>query len=345
MNHAPQADARQPGGSGQRKLWPILLAGGALLAIVAVLSLVYGSTIYSLREVYAAFVEPASTKAQLILTTLRLPRMLVTVLIGANLGMAGALMQAMTRNPLASPSVFGLNAGAALAVVSMSLMLPGLSAAWRVYGAFAGALATAVLVYAVSHMIRWGKIELNMALIGVTAQTFLAVGTQGLLLFNESKTDMLLFWLAGSVIGNRWYEVSVLAGWSLIGLLGSLWLRRSLSVMGLGDELARGLGQRVKLLRVGVLITVVILAGVSVSIAGPIGFVGLIVPHMARYLVGLDYRRVIPVSGLLGALLLTLADVGSRMISYPGETPVGIVTALLGTPYFIYLARRKGVGS
>ncbi len=343
MMKASQRDGI-PGRGSHRRLWTVVTACGLLLAVAILISLRYGSTTLSVRVLYDAIFHYTPSREQLILTTLRLPRVVVTVLVGANLGVAGALMQAITRNSLASPSVFGLNAGAAFAVVCMTMLLPGLSAAWRVYGAFAGALGTAVLVYALSHMIRWGKIELNMTLVGVTVQAFLAVGTQAMLIFNESKTEQLLFWLAGSVVGNRTYEASVLAIWSLPGLAAAAWLSRSVSVLGLGDELARGLGQRVRLLRGAALAVVVVLAGVSVSIAGPIGFVGLIVPHMARYILGLDYRRIIPASALLGALLLTLADIGSRWISFPGETPVGIVTALLGTPFFIYLARRRRTG-
>lgn len=325
-----------------RRLWLSVALCSLLLVTVIVLSISIGSTFIPISSIYSALADYTPTRENLIIMNVRLPRTMVTVLIGANLGVAGAMMQAITRNPIASPSIFGINAGAAFAVVCMTMLIPGISPAWRVPGAFVGAFGAALLVFFLSLIIKWGKMDVKLVLIGVTVQTFLAVGTQSMLIFNESKAELLLFWLSGSVVGNHWQEVAVLAVWSGIGLIMGVALSRSLAILSLGDETARGLGQRVGLLRVAATTAVVILAGASVSIAGPIGFIGLIVPHIVRYLVGIDYRKVIVFSALLGALVLTLADVASRWINYPGETPVGIVTALLGTPFFIYLARRKG---
>ncbi|MBD2848290.1 iron ABC transporter permease [Paenibacillus sp. IB182496] len=314
----------------------------ALLTGAMLLSLRYGTTHYSLSEIITGLFIDHSSREGLILSTVRLPRLAATVLIGASLGVAGALMQGVTRNPLASPSVFGVNAGAAFAVVLMIVLFPAVPVLWRVCGALIGAIGSVTLVFALSKIIRFGKPEVKMALIGVTMQTFLAVGTQALLLLNESKAEQAMYWLAGSVVGVRWPAIAILACWCAVGLALALGLSRSLAALSLGDEVAASLGQQVRRLRLMAVCAVVMLAGASVAVAGPIGFVGLMVPHIVRYMAGVHYRVVLPLSGLLGALLLTGADVCSRAISYPGETPVGIVTALIGTPYFIYLARRQG---
>lgn len=336
-----QPKLRSIGGRG--KVTAVLGVGGLVLAAAFILSVWFGSSRLPLSTLHSALFDYGPTREQLILVKLRLPRTVATMLIGANLAVAGALMQALTRNPLASPGIFGINAGASFVIVLSLMRFPGMTANWRMAAAFAGALGTALLVYVVSQLIRWGKGELRMALTGVTVQAFLAVATQALLLFNEGKTETVMFWLTGSAAGLRWSSTSALIPWSLGGLAAALLLSRAVSVLSLGEEVARGLGQRIGLLRAAVLAVVVVLAGISVSVCGPIGFVGLMVPHIARALAGVQYRTVIPVSAVLGAALLTLADAGSRLISFPAETPVGIVTAILGGPFFIYLARRRRI--
>src|SRR6478735_3967621 len=274
----------------------IFLAVIILLLISMFLSISIGSIHISFGTIKQAILNFDGSKEQSIIQSVRLPRLLVTAFVGANLAVAGALMQALTRNPLASPGIFGINAGASAAMVFLTV---------------------------------------------VAIQGMLMSLTQTLLIFNESKTEGVMFWLTGSVIGRDWGHVHVLVPFSIAGLLIAFGLGRASSLLSLGDDVARGLGQRVFAIRAFTAVVVIVLAGVSVAIAGPIGFVGLVVPHMVRYLIGVDYRVVLPMSALLGASLLLLADVLSRFITYPYETPVGAVTALLGTPYFIYLARRK----
>ncbi|WP_427126620.1 FecCD family ABC transporter permease [Priestia megaterium] len=319
----------------------IFLAVIILLLISMFLSISIGSIHISFGTIKQAILNFDGSKEQSIIQTVRLPRLLVTAFVGANLAVAGALMQALTRNPLASPGIFGINAGASAAMVFLTVLVPGVSMIGGVFGAFLGGAVAAVIVYVMSSLIKGGDSDVKLALTGVAIQGMLMSLTQTLLIFNESKTEGVMFWLTGSVIGRDWGHVHVLLPFSIVGLIIAFGLGRASSLLSLGDDVARGLGQRVFVIRAFTAVVVIVLAGVSVAIAGPIGFVGLVVPHMVRYLIGVDYRVVLPMSALLGASLLLLADVLSRFITYPYETPVGAVTALLGTPYFIYLARRK----
>lgn len=303
-----------------------------------------GSVDVSLSAIGNSILQFDGSKEHLVLRNIRIPRAIVCALVGANLAVAGALMQALTRNPLASPGIFGINAGASAAVVILTLTLPGLSGLGLVFGAFAGAAFVALTVYTLAVSMRGGHTEVKMALAGVAIQALMMSVTQTLLIFNDQKTSSLLFWLAGSVSGKDWSSVMMLLPWSIGALTIAFTLGKSASIISLGEDVARGLGQRIKLLRGVTSIVIIVLAGISVSIAGPIGFVGLIVPHIVRYFVGSDYRFILPFSAIMGAVLLVLADDVSRLVVFPYEVPVGVVTALLGSPYFIYLARRKRKG-
>lgn len=325
----------------------ILVAGSlAILIILLMLSLMIGSSWITLPTVIDyVFHYSTTVKEHIILHILRMPRTIAVILIGANLSIAGCIMQALTRNPLASPSIFGINAGASFMIVLCTIVLPAVNG-WILAGAgFAGGLLTVMIVLIMSVAIRGGKVEVRMALIGVVIQALLSSFTQGLLIFNEESASKILFWLAGSAAGVKWAELRLLAIVSVIGLIMAIGLSRSLSLISLGDDIARGLGQKIWTVRVVGSVIVILLAGISVSVVGPIGFVGLIVPHITRYLIGTDYRLLIPFAGVFGAILLTLADIGSRFVHFPAETPVGIITALIGAPYFVYLARRQSRSS
>lgn len=326
----------------------LILAVGSLAILITLLmlSLMIGSSWISLPTVIDyVFHYSTTVKEHIILHILRMPRAIAVILIGANLSIAGCIMQALTRNPLASPSIFGINAGASFMIVLCTIVLPAVNG-WILAGAgFAGGLLTVVIVLIMSVAIRGGKVEVRMALIGVVIQALLSSFTQGLLIFNEESASKILFWLAGSAAGVKWDELRLLAIVSIIGLIMAIGLSRSLSLISLGEDIARGLGQKIWTVRIVGSVIVILLAGISVSVVGPIGFVGLIVPHITRYLIGTDYRFLIPFAGVFGAILLTLAYIGSRFVHFPAETPVGIITALIGAPYFVYLARRQSRSS
>jgi len=312
-----------------------------LIGLGSYLSLFLGVTTIRPLEAIREWTSGNLSKETLVLTTLRLPRLVLGLILGANLAVAGALMQAVTRNPLASPQVFGVNAGASLFVVLALLLFPALGTANLVYFAFLGAMIGGVLVFSFASV--RGMTSLKLALVGMAIHLLLTSLTKGLILFNDRITNVL-YWLSGSISDSGWLEVRLIVPWSIIGLILAFSLAKSLAIFQLGQDVAVGLGQNITRIRMLAAVAVVLLAGVTVAVAGAIGFIGLMVPHIVRRLVGEDYRYVLPVSALCGGLLLTSADVLARFIAYPYESPVGIVTALLGAPFFLYLAKRQTKG-
>lgn len=312
-----------------------------LIGLSSYLSLFLGVTTIRPLEAIREWTSGDLSKETLVLTTLRLPRLLLGLVLGANLAVAGALMQAVTRNPLASPQVFGVNAGASLFVVLALLLFPAIGTANLVYFAFFGAMIGGLLVFSFASV--RGMTSLKLALVGMAIHLLLTSLTKGLILFNDRITNVL-YWLSGSISDSGWLEVRLIVPWSIIGLILAFSLAKSLAIFQLGQDVAVGLGQNITRIRMLAAVAVVLLAGVTVAVAGAIGFIGLMVPHIVRRLVGEDYRYVLPVSALCGGLLLTSADVLARFIAYPYESPVGIVTALLGAPFFLYLAKRQTKG-
>ena len=312
-----------------------------LIGLGSYFSLFLGFTTIQPLEAIREWSSGNLSKETLVLTTLRLPRLLLGLLLGANLAVAGALMQAVTRNPLASPQVFGVNAGASLFVVLALLLFPALGTANLVYFAFFGAMIGGLLVFSFASV--RGMTSLKLALVGMAIHLLLTSLTKGLILFNDRITNVL-YWLSGSISDSGWIEVRLILPWSIIGLILAFSLAKSLAIFQLGQDVAVGLGQNITRIRMLAAVAVVLLAGVTVAVAGAIGFIGLMVPHIVRRLVGEDYRYVLPISALCGGLLLTYADVIARFIAYPYESPVGIVTALLGAPFFLYLAKRQTRG-
>ncbi|MFT8321974.1 MAG: iron ABC transporter permease [Bacillus sp. (in: firmicutes)] len=319
----------------------ITFIGFIILVAASYFSLKIGAYHFTVHSIIHYLFSPDQSELSIILHDIRLPRLLITILVGASLAVAGAMMQGMTRNPLASPSVLGVNAGASFVVVLMTVLFPAVTGYLLIGSGFLGGLISASLIFMMSFVFKGGSIEVKIALVGIAIQALFSSATQSLLLFNEDSINKILIWLAGMLAGTTWDDVRLLFPISVTALIASFLLANSLSILALGDDVAKGLGQRTILVKVLVTFLVVLLAGSTVATVGPIGFIGLIVPHLVRFLVGIDYRKILPLSALFGANLLLIADVLSRFISFPSETPVGIVTALIGTPYFIYLARKN----
>jgi iron complex transport system permease protein len=280
------------------------------------------------------------TDRQVILT-LRVPRTLVGLLVGAALGLAGCVMQGVTRNPLADPGILGVNSGAALAVVG-SITFVGIdNPGGYVWFAFAGAAVGAVLVYAIASLGREGATPIKLALAGAALTAAFAAITQGVLLLDQSTFDQFRFWQVGSLAGRELGQVGQLAPFLVVGCALALLLGRSLNTLSLGDDLARGLGAHVGWSRAASAGVVVLLCGAATAAAGPIAFVGLTIPHVARMITGPDYRWTLPYSMVLAPILLLAADIIGRVVARPGELQVAIVTAAIGAPVFIALVRRK----
>lgn len=318
----------------------VLTVGFILLAFGFIVSISVGWTDMGLVSgVKSLLFASADSQEHLIVTTLRLPRALLAVIIGASLGVAGATMQAMTGNPLASPQTFGVNAGASLAVVAALVLLPSLPVPFLAPFAFVGAVLGGFAVYYMAAS--GGMTPVKLALAGTAVHLFLSSITEGFILFHQHSTDQVLFWLAGSLDGADWTDVQRVLPWAAGGLILAFFMARSIGIMRMGEDVAKNLGQNVARVRMICGLIVIVLAGSAVAVAGPIGFIGLMVPHLIRFLLGMESRMYLPMTALLGALLLVYADVLSRFIAYPYESPVGIVTALIGAPFFLYLVSKE----
>lgn len=319
----------------------LALTGLAVACLLAI-SLGVGSLRIPIPDVVSGLISPTDELNDLILQTVRLPRTVAGLLVGACLAVAGAIMQALTRNPLASPGILGVNAGAAFAVVAAVLMLGAPPLATYALFALAGAGVAGALVYGLAAATGTaGNSPLRLALAGAVLAAFLGALTTALLLLDQNTLDQVRFWTAGSLAGRDWELLRLTAPYMLAGLALSLPLARQLTTLSLGDDVARGLGQGSAAVKLSAAAAVVLLAGGAVALAGPIGFVGLVAPHLARFLIGVDYRWVLPYSALLGAALVTIGDIGARVALRPQEIPVGVLMALMGAPFFIYLARTR----
>lgn len=312
-----------------------------LTAAVAVWSVTLGTSRLAMSDVLAAIFAFDGSREHLVVTTLRLPRMLAGLLSGAALAVAGAIMQAVTSNPLASPGLLGVNAGAAFAVVMAMSFLGVASSGAHVWFAFGGAGSAAIVVYVLASAGPAGATPLKLVLAGVVLTTFLTSLTTAILIFDQTTLDAVRLWTAGSLTGRTMAHVAAVAPYILAGLAAALMFRRHLMTLSLGADVARSVGQNPFLWRGLAVVIVILLAGGAVALAGPIGFVGLVIPHIARMTVGVDYRWIIPFSAAGGALLVVLADMLGRAVFASQSFPVGVTMALIGAPFFIWLARSR----
>lgn len=322
-----------------KSFWLIL--GVIFLCLSLILSLTLGVVNFSVLTVYQALSAFDGSTEHLIIRTIRLPRSLICLFVGASLGVAGCLIQGMTRNPLASPSILGINSGAALAVVLVTSIRGSNSLITLAIAALLGATLTAIAIYWFASWGKGGVSPLNLILAGAAVTAFTSSLTSGILILNERSLDEIRFWLAGSVAGR---DLSIFLGilpYLLLGLSLGLLLSKQITLLSLGEDIAVGMGQNTLKVKLLTALAIVLLAGGSVAIAGPVGFIGLIVPHSVRLLLGNDYSWLIPGSLLLGAILLLLADTLARLLIPPQEIPVGLIMPLLGTPLFIALIRQK----
>jgi len=313
-----------------------------LLAVVAFASVAYGSKPIGLATVVDAFTAYDPTNNDhLIIRSLRVPRTVIGLGVGVALGLAGAVMQGVTRNPLADPGIFGVEAGAALAVV-VGIYVFGIgSLTGYVWFAFAGAGIASVVVYGLGSLGRGGATPVKLALAGAAMAALLGSLTSAILIIDIATLDQFRFWAVGSLAGRDAQIAAQVAPFLAVGVVLALAAARGLNTLALGDDAARSLGQRVQLARATSGLAVIVCSGAAVAAAGPIGFVGLTVPHVARAICGPDYRWILPWSLVLAPSLLLGADVIGRVVARPGELQVGIVTAFIGAPFFVALVRRR----
>ena len=328
---------------GRRVLW--LLAAVVVLALVTLASFAIGARGLALDTVWQALTRFDPADGDHAVVHARIPRTVLGLLAGAALGLAGAAMQGVARNPLADPGIIGINAGAALAVVTGIYVFGVSSLAGYIWFAFAGAAAAAVVVYLIASLGRDGATPVKLALAGAALSAGLFSLMNVILVSSRDTLDRFRFWQVGGIAGRDWSVVLPGLPFLLLGAVMVLATGRILNNLALGDDIARGLGQRVGLARGVTALGIVLLCGSATALAGPIGFVGLIIPHAVRFLTGPDYRWILPFSLVLAPALLLTADVIGRVVLLPGEVPAGIMTALVGAPVFVWLVRRsKGAG-
>jgi iron complex transport system permease protein len=321
-----------------------LVALAVALAACLVASLAVGARPVPLDEVWSALVAPTGTEGEVVVRSLRVPRTALGLAVGIALGLAGAVIQGHTRNPLADPGLLGVSAGAAFAVVLGITLLGAQDLTSYIWLSFAGALVATVLVVAIGAVAAGrsgGATPLALALAGAAVSAFLTAVTTALVLLDNATLDAFRFWSVGSIAGRGTDVLVPVLPFLVLGALLALAQGPALNLLGLGDDVARGLGSRVATVRVVGVLTVTLLTGAAVAACGPISFVGLVVPHVARILTGPDHRWLVPVSGLAGAVLLLAADVVGRVVVRPGELQVGIALAVVGAPFFIALVRRR----
>jgi iron complex transport system permease protein len=315
-----------------------------LVVVAALASVAIGAKAIALRTVLDALVayRPA-IEDHLIVHELRIPRTVLGLCVGAALGLAGAVMQGITRNPLADPGLLGINAGAALAVVVSTFAFGITSTFGQVWFAFAGAAVAGLAVYVLGSIGRGGASPVKLAIAGAAMAALLGSFTAALLLLDEATLDQYRFWAVGSLAGRDIDVAWQVLPFLVLGAVLAIGCSRALNGLALGDDVARSLGQRVALVRALAAGSVVLLCGAATAAAGPIWFVGLTVPHVARAITGPDHRWLLPYSMVIGAILLVGADIVGRVVVRPGELEVGIVTAFIGAPVFIAFVRRRRI--
>lgn len=328
---------RPPGGRNALKL----MAGVVLLVLFCAASLAFGARATSFDVVIDALFNFNPANGDHAVVRARIPRTVTGLCVGIALGLAGAAMQGVARNPLADPGILGVNAGAALAVVFAIYFLGITELTGYIWFAFIGAAVASVVVYSIASMGREGATPIKLALAGAALSAGLASLMNAILVSSKETLDSFRFWQVGSVAGRDWDLILPVVPFLLAGVLMTLTTGRILNGLSLGDDVARGLGQKVGLTRAFTAVGVVILCGAATAMAGPIAFVGLVIPHMVRTICGPDYRWILPFSAVAAPLLVIGADVVGRVILPPSEIQAGIMTALVGAPVFIWLVRRR----
>lgn len=318
--------------------WGMLIVFAGLALLGMILSIVQGVAHISLGDVMTILLYPTANTADQIIWNIRLPRAITGALVGSNLALAGAMLQAVMRNPLADPHIIGVSAGAGITGIMVLILYPAYLL-WMTPVAFCGAMIAAGAIY----LLAWknGIKPVRIILAGVAVSAFLGAGISGILIFYSDRVHGALMWMVGGLAARSWNDVSVIVPYAAIGLILSLISSPYLNVLALGDDMARGLGMAVERTRIFLTAIAALLAASAVSVAGLLGFVGLIVPHMVRLLIGTDYRFLIPGAALLGAAVVTLSDTAARLLFAPVELPVGILMAFFGAPFFLFLLRRE----
>ncbi|ARK22349.1 iron ABC transporter permease [Sporosarcina sp. P17b] len=321
-----------------RKRVIVLVTSGSLLLIAAILSLMIGPVSFSMQEIWNGIFVANDTMERRIVWELRFPRVLVGMIVGVSLAVAGAILQGVMRNPLADPGIIGVSSGAGLAATVIMIIYPAYIM-FLPLAAFLGALATAIVIYALSW--RGGASPLRIILVGVAINAVIGACMSALMLLYSDRVQAVLPWLAGGIAGVGWVQFEMIIYYAIAAFVLAIFSVKHIRILRLGDEVAKLLGHNVERSRFFLIVLSTLLAGMAVSVSGLIGFVGLVVPHIMRSIVGGDYRFLLPASALGGGLLVVVADTIARTLFNPIELPVGILLSFLGGPFFLYLIQKR----
>lgn len=317
-----------------------------IIAIVAfigmfIISMVFGAADATVKDVWQALTSNATGDKISIIREIRLPREVAAIFVGAALAVSGAIMQGMTRNPLADPGLLGLTAGANAALAITLAFIPSANNLGIMSACFIGSAVGAIMVFGIGAMKNGGFSPLRIVLAGAAVSAFLFAVSEGVGIYFKVSKDVSM-WTAGGNIGTSWSQLQVIVPFILIGILISLIFSRQLTILSLSEEVAVGLGQKTTQIKAILFVVIILLAGASVALVGNMVFIGLMVPHMVRAIVGTDYRFILPMSAIFGATFMLLADTLGRTINSPYETPVIAVVAMIGLPFFLLIVRKGG---
>ncbi len=319
----------------------IFIVGAIFLFIISSLFLYIGSERISFIEIYdSIFHFNASNFSHIIIKDIRLPRLLADIIVGGSLAIAGAIMQCNTKNPMADTGIMGVNAGATFAIIFMMTFFPNLSRLERFGFSFLGALIATILIYSIAVMGRRGSTPERMILSGMAVSTLFSSITMAIILKNGAVIRMMKY-MAGSSANTRWMDIKISIPFFLICVFLSLIIAKTLTLSNLGDEVSKGLGVNLFIGKLLSTLIVLFLSGISVIVIGPVGYVGLLIPYIVKLIVGLDYRYILPISCMYGAIFVTVVDLIARTIIRPREFPVGIIVAVVGVPFFIAVSTAK----
>ena len=317
----------------------LVLIAFAILAILGCgVSLLKGSVDISYTDIWRILIENGTSAKDQIILNIRLPRTVVAALVGMNLSLSGAILQAVMKNPLADPHIIGISSGAGLAGVMIMILYPAMEYLITPV-AFLGAMGAAICIYILAW--KGGIRPVRIILAGVAVSAFLGSGISALMIFYSDRVHGALMWMVGGLAARSWPHVDIILPYAIIGMILAFLGAKHLNILQLGDEIARGLGLNVEVTRIAMTAIAALLAASAVSVVGLLGFVGLIVPHAARLIIGSDYRFLLPASALLGIAVVTISDTFARIIFSPIELPVGVIMAFIGAPFFLFLLRRE----
>lgn len=320
-----------------------LIAGIIVFMGMFVVAMVFGAAETSIQDVWLALTTSMEGEKLSLLREIRLPREVAAILVGAALAVSGAIMQGITRNPLADPGLLGLTSGANAALAFTLAFLPAANYFGIMVACFIGAAVGAVMVFGIGAMRKGGFSPLQMVLAGSAVSAFLYAIAEGIGIYFKISKDVSM-WTAGGVIGTSWGQLQTIFPFILIGIMIAIVLSRQLTILSLSEEVAVGLGQNIAAIKGILFVVIVLLAGTSVALVGNLAFLGLMIPHIVRGIVGTDYRHVIPMSALVGAIFMLFADTVGRTLHAPYETPVAALIAIMGLPFFLFIVRKGGRG-